>query len=312
MIRLLKILRRRPNTKNIRPVVLVTGCSSGIGLALARMLYACDEYRVVVTARKNSLTKLSEETFKDNDRFLVRPLDVTEETDRARLIDEINSRWGGVNILINNAGISYRAVVEHMTEEEEKHQLLVNYIGPMEMIRLVLPYMRSLGRGKIINVSSVSGMLAMPTMSSYSASKFALEGGTEALWYELRPLGIDVSLIQPGFIQSSSFRNVYYSKKASLCDLKTGEYCDYYAHMAPFVERMMNRSLTKPEHVARKILSVIKTEKPQLRIPATPDAIVFYYLRRIFPRRLFHRFLFWTLPNTKDWGKHYSNKRKVR
>ncbi len=311
-MRLLKILKRKSNSNTIRPVVLITGCSSGIGLALARLLWRNPDYRVVVTARPGSLDKFENEEFSNNDRFLIRPLDITESEHREALIQEINDRWNGVNILINNAGISYRAVVEHMTEEEEKHQLLTNYIAPMDLVRLVLPYMRSLGRGKIINVSSVSGMLAMPTMSSYSASKFALEGGTESLWYELRPLGIDVSLIQPGFIQSNSFRRVYYSKAASVCDINNGEYCDYYKHMTPFIEKMMLRSKTKPEHVAQKIIKVIQTEKPPLRIPATRDAVVFYYLRRLIPRRLFHRFLFWTLPNTKSWGEHYSNKRGLR
>jgi len=118
-------------------VVLVTGCSSGVGL-------------------------------------WVRPLDVTNREQRVALIREIGETWTGVNVLINKAGISYRAVVEHMTEEEDEHQLATKYLGPMDLIRLVLPHMPSVGRGKIINVSSVSGMLAMPTMSAYSASKFTL------------------------------------------------------------------------------------------------------------------------------------------
>jgi short-subunit dehydrogenase len=103
---------------------------------------------------------------------------------------------------ISRPSASYRAVVEHMSEPEEQHQFDTNYFGAVGLIRLVLPYMREIGRGKIINVSSVSGMLAMPTMGSYSASKYALEGLSEALWYEVRPLGINVSLIQPGFVKS--------------------------------------------------------------------------------------------------------------
>src|SRR5690606_8275736 len=122
------------------------------------------------------------------------------------------AKWDGVSILINNAGISYRAVVEHMNDKDEQLQMAVNYFGPVALIRLVLPFMREQGRGKIINISSVSGMLAMPTMASYSASKHALEGVSEALWYEAKPLGVNVSLIQPGFIRSKSFKNVYFTE----------------------------------------------------------------------------------------------------
>jgi short-subunit dehydrogenase len=97
--------------------------------------------------------------------------------------------------------------VEHADIDERHAQHEVNYHGPMELVRLVLPTMREKRRGRIINVSSVSGMVAMPTMASYAASKFALEGATEALWYEVRPFKIRVSLVQPGFIRSSSFQN---------------------------------------------------------------------------------------------------------
>jgi short-subunit dehydrogenase len=304
---------RRRRALGFQPVVLVTGCSSGVGFRLAQLLAERCEYRVIVTARQKSLPKLFEAGFKESHRFWIRPLDVTDEEERCRLIDEITRRWGGVNVLINNAGISYRSVVEHMSEEEELHQLSTNYLGPMALIRLVLPYMRKLGRGKIINVSSVSGMLAMPTMSAYSASKFALEGASESLWYELRPLGVNVSLIQPGFIRSDSFNNVYLSKAADSCCVESdATYADYYRHMGPFVGRMMRRSFTTPDSVSRKILKVMKTENPRLRIPASLDALVFYYLRRLMPRRLFHHFLFALLPKTRRWGHGYSHARRLR
>ena len=208
---LIHFFQRRNAQQNFRPVILVTGCSSGIGLALGEMLHDLDNYRVVVTARARSLHVLKER-FAESDRFMIRPLDVKSELERIGLIHEINEKWGGVNILVNNAGISYRAVVEHMTEMDELNQIATNYLGAVGLIRLVLPSMRELGRGKIINVSSVSGMLAMPTMASYSASKYALEGFSEALWYEARPLGISVTLVQPGFIHSQSFKNVYYTR----------------------------------------------------------------------------------------------------
>lgn len=292
-----------------KPVILVTGCSSGIGLALARQLWLQSTYRVVVTARANSLKKIETEPFKNNERFLVRALDVNNGEERRALIAEIQRQWGGVDILINNAGLSFRAVVEHMNEAEELNQLRTNYLAPMALIRLVLPGMRAKGRGKIINVSSVSGMLAMPTMSSYSASKHALEGASEALWYEMKPLGINVTLVQPGFVNSNSFNNVYYADKFDEAAEASSPYLDYYQNMTPFIAKMMERSSTTPEKVAKTIMKVIQTESPPLRVPASLDAVVFYYLRRIVPRRLFHPLLYWLLPNSRSWGQKYTKAR---
>lgn len=294
--------------RKFKPVVLVTGCGSGIGLALARLLSQQQEYRVVITARKESIENLKAK-FKESDDLWIHSLDITKEQERIDLITEVERRWHGVNILVNNAGISYRSVVEHMTESDELKQMATNYLGPVGLIRLVLPHMRRMGRGKIINVSSVSGMLAMPTMSSYSASKYALEGMSESLWYETKPLGITVSLIQPGFIKSSSFRKVYYTEKSRPEICIDGTYCDYYHHMTPFIESLMNRSFATPETVAKLILKTIRKPKPQLWIPATLDAWVFYYIRRLMPRRLLLPFLFACLPSARTWGKAYTRKR---
>lgn len=293
----------------VKPVILVTGCGSGIGLALAELLYKQNQYRVVVTARAKSLPLLKER-FSETDRFWIRSLDVTIEAERTVLISEIEKKWEGVNVLINNAGVSYRAVVEHMSVDEEQHQFDTNYFGPVGLIRAVLPHMRKLGRGKIINVSSVSGMLAMPTMGSYSASKYALEGLSEALWYEVKPLGINVSLIQPGFVRSKSFLNVKYSALSDPGNDIEGLYADYYQHMTPFIERLMKFSLTSPNDVAVRILKVIQKSNPPLWIPATIDAKIFYYLRRFIPRRVLLELLFATLPRVRHWAKTYTNRKR--
>jgi short-subunit dehydrogenase len=299
--------RRRRNV--YKPVILVTGCSTGIGAATAKLLYGLNQYRVVVTARRQSLGKLKER-FEESDRFWIRPLDVTNEKERKAIISEIEDKWRGVDILVNNAGISYRAVVEHMDESDEFLQMNTNYLSPVALIRLVLPHMREQGRGKIINISSVSGMLAMPTMASYSASKYALEGLSESLWYEARPFGINVSLIQPGFIRSNSFRNVYYSAQSDPKVNKSTVYRDYYTYMAPFIARLMRLSVTRPSTVANTILKVIRTENPPLWIPASYDAWLFYYLRRLVPRRWLMPLLFALLPGARHWGKKFTNKRE--
>lgn len=292
----------------ILPVILVTGCASGIGLALAELLYKKKNYRVVITARESSLHILQSK-FTENDMFIIRALDVTNGNQRKKLIQEIATLWSGVNILINNAGVSYRAVVEHMSVDEEQHQFATNYFGPVGLIRSVLPHMRKLGRGKIINVSSVSGMLAMPTMGSYSASKYALEGLSEALWYEVRPLGINVSLIQPGFVRSKSFLNVKYSKLSDPENDVEGLYADYYQNMTPFIEKLMKLSLTSPHDVAVRILKVIEKRNPPLWIPATIDAMIFYYLRRFVPRSILLKLLFSALPRARKWAIKYTNRK---
>ncbi|MGZ3768416.1 MAG: SDR family oxidoreductase [Bdellovibrio sp.] len=299
---------KKNKKQNFKPVILVTGCSSGIGLALTKSLYDHKEYRVVATAREKSIYKLHNH-FLDDERFIVRPLDVTMEEERIHLYNEIEKLWGGVDILINNAGISYRSVVEQMTENDEHIQMATNYFGPMGLIRLALPHMRETGRGKIINVSSVSGMLAMPTMAAYSASKHALEGASEALWYEMRPFGVKITLVQPGFIHSRSFKNVRYTNISDPTRNWTGPYRDFYQNMIPFIEKIMNLTFSTPEKVAKKILKVIKSQNPPLWLPATVDAKIFYYVRRMLPRTLLLPFLYWCLPDAKNWSKEYSHRR---
>ncbi len=298
----------RKQTQNYKAIILVTGCSSGIGYALAKMLYGYPQYRVVVTARLNNIAAVKRD-FPETDRFIVRALDVTSDTNRCLLIEEIFQLWGGVDILVNNAGISYRAVIEHMTDKDEELQMATNYFGPMGLIRLVLPYMRKAGRGKIINLSSVSGMLAMPTMASYSASKFALEGASESLWYEMRPFGVNICLVQPGFIHSNSFQNVYHTNLSDPTRNWDSPYCDFYSNMTPFVEKMMRMSMTTPEKVAKQIVKTIRTENPPLWHPATADAILFYYVRRLLPRRILLPFLFWCLPGARKWAHRHTRRR---
>ncbi len=284
------------------PVVLVTGASAGIGLALVHALIETRRYRVVVTARATSLARLAAVGIAEDEYTLICPLDVTSPVQRQAVIEEVASRWRGVDILINNAGISYSAVIEHLCEEDLLRQLAVNFIGPMELIRLVLPHMRAQKEGRIVNVSSVGGMMAMPTMGAYSASKFALEGASEALWYEMRPWNIKVTLVQPGFVRSDSFERVYLSEAARRALLVPSAYSAYYEYMGAFIARLMRRACATPERLAARIVEVIEMDRPPLRLPATVDAYFFYLLRRLLPRRLYHGFLYRNLPNIKKWG----------
>jgi hypothetical protein len=285
------------------PVVLVTGCSTGIGLALARQLEAWPEARLLLTARERSLPRLHAAGFEESERLRMRALDVVDAAQRAGVVAEAEADWGGVDVLINNAGITYRSVTEHLHPDEAFDQLQTNFLAPMDLVRLVLPSMRRKRGGRIINVSSVSGMMAMPTMGAYSASKFALEGATESLWYELRPWGIHVTLVQPGFIHSNAFRRVRYSKAALRSEQdEADEYSVVYRSMGPFIERLMSLALASPESVARRTLATLDRPRPRLRVSATLDARAFYLLRRWLPRRTYHALLHRALPGVRSWG----------
>ena len=196
-------------------VVLVTGASVGLGLAIGRRLLEVQQRRnlhVVLTSRESSLQRFAEQGLSPRDGLWIRALDITDADQRQAIVAEIASKLGGVDILINNAGVAYRSCVEHVTEPERLHQMNINFRSPIELARAVLPGMRNNRRGKIINISSVGGMMAMPTMSVYSASKFALEGASEALYYELKPWNVSVTLVQPGFMRSDAFEKVPYTK----------------------------------------------------------------------------------------------------
>ncbi len=202
-----------------------------------------------------------------------------------------------MDVLVNNAGVSYRAVAEHVTEAERLSQLDANFLGPMELIRLVLPHMREQRYGRIINVSSVGGMTAMPTMSIYSASKFALEGASESLWYEMRPFGVSVSLVRPGFINSDGFRKVRFTAQGqrALAD-PNDPYHAHYVNMDELIAGLMTLTFYTPRDVAETILEVIEQKNPPLWVAGTLDAQLFDFLRRIIPSGLYHRLLYAACP----------------
>lgn len=287
--------------KQNKPVVLITGCASGLGLALSKILKYSSDYNVVATCRSHRLEPLKGQ-LAETKHFKIKELDITDDKNIYQLVHDICAEWGRIDVVINNAAVCYRGVVEHMDAQSELIQLKTNYLGPMSLIRAVLPIMREQRSGQIINVSSVSGMVAMPTMASYSASKHALEGATEALWYETRPFGICVNLVELGFIKSDSFNNVVLSNKAEMSQIVNGPHSEYYASMTPFIEKLMSLSITSAQDVALKISKIIKSKPTNLRIMATPDVWLFSILKRILPSGLQNRFFYWMLPGSIRWG----------
>lgn len=286
-----------------RLVVLVTGASTGLGLAIARAFLERGRHHLVLTARAGSLPRFTAAGLLEAEHLWIRALDVTDAGQRATVVAEIERELGGVDILVNNAGVAFRAVVEHVRDDDRLAQLDVNFRAPMELARLVLPGMRARRRGHIVNVSSVGGMMAMPTMAVYAASKFALGGASEALWYEVRPFGVHVTLIQPGFVRSESFLATRSTSLSSCAQEQAGDpYHAHYAGMSGFIARLMARALVGPAHVARVVVRATERRRPPLRVAATPDAVFFFWLRRLLPRTFYHWLLYRSLPGVGGWG----------
>ncbi len=284
--------------------VFLTGATTGIGLATARLLLATD-HRLVLTARESSMDRLAELGIRENERVRLRPLDVTRDEERRAIVADTIDAWGGVDVLINNAGLSYRAVVEHVNREERLAQMGVNFRAPMQLIQQVLPGMRERREGRIITISSVGGMMAMPTMAVYSASKWALEGAHESLWYEVRPWNVRVTLVQPGFVRSEGFTKVKYTNDSIRAERDNcANYHMHYSCMGDFIAKMMKKAKATPDSVARKVIKTMNRRRPPLRVAGTRDAWMFSAMRRVLPRSFYHWLLYKNLPCVDQWGEN--------
>src|ERR1019366_9305323 len=201
--------KNRQSATTEKPVWFITGCSTGFGRELAKALLA-GGYRVVVTARKPSevrdLAALGES--------LVLKLDVTQQGQINAAIKAAAKQFGRIDVLVNNAGIGYFAAVEESEESEIRRMFEINVFGLSRMIQTVLPGMRKRRQGFIVNFSSIGGLRSFPSVGYYNATKFAVEGLSEALWQEVESLGIKVMLVEPsGFRTDWAGRSANESKR---------------------------------------------------------------------------------------------------
>lgn len=234
-------------------VALVTGASSGIGRACAVRL-AAEGFRVYGASRRLTADGDLSSTFQ------AIPMDVTDTKSVADGVASILAREGRLDILVNNAGMGVAGPVESTSVEEAKRQLDVNFFGAFRLCRSVLPAMRAQGSGYIVNVGSIGGMIAIPYQALYSASKFALEGLSEALRLEVGPLGIRVVLIQPGDYKTQFTQNRQPTANS-------GEVGIYQRSFQSALARMIadEQSGPPPEEVARLLQRIVETSNPRLR-----------------------------------------------
>lgn len=254
--------------------VLVTGASSGFGRDIARV-FAAEGWNVAATMR----TPKEDDVIRTSDRMLVTPLDVCDAASIENAVASTVRRFGTLDVLVNNAGFGLFGVFEETPRERLVEQFDVNVFGMMDVTRAVLPHMRGRRAGVIVNVSSGAGAFTLPMISGYCASKFALEGFSEALSYELASLGIRVKIVEPGGVLTTRF-----GERSAAEAQQAQSIADY----APFVTRTLStfealraaRTLGTSEGVAREIFDAATDDTDRLRYVATKDIIPLVELRR--------------------------------
>lgn len=268
--------------------VLITGASSGFGYATT-LLLAQKGYTVYAGVR--DLQKKESLELKGHDSIHVIKLDVTQQAD----IDNLKDIAPNIDILINNAGLGYLGATEEFAIEEIKEQFEINFYGAIRLIKRIAPFMRKRKQGRIINVSSISGLISFPIYGVYSASKFALEAYSESLRFELRPFHVHVALIEPGSFLTGFTSNRHMPQAQS--DPNSDYYPlthTYFENFKTFNKTKNHASLSKilgPERVARRILKVIESPNPPFHNLIGGDAHFLYTVYRRLPQWLKDFFL---------------------
>lgn len=257
-----------------KKIVLITGVSSGIGQATAQLL-AQEGFTVFGTSRNpSSIEKMA--------GVEVLPLDVRLDESVNGCVDTVVRRTERLDILVNNAGYSLVGPIEEALLEEAKAQFETNFFGVVRMVKKVLPIMRKQARGQIINISSGAGLTPLPFVGFYSASKFALEGYTEALRHEVKPFHIRVSLVEPGYVKSRLRQNQ---------QLAAGRISDYdpWRKWVSGLRPKWEERLPEPTLVAERVLCILGSKSPRLHYRVGKEAAQAFWLRRLLPESLFER-----------------------
>ena len=253
-------------------VALITGSSSGIGFETALHL-ARNGFKTYASMRNLEKSKNIAQVAKEEKLPLeVVQLDVNDDISVKQAIDKIVAAEDRrIDVLVNNAGYGLLGALEDLTIEEIKAQFETNFFGVIRVTQQVLPIMRKQKSGIIVNISSVGGRMGIPSLSAYHSTKFALEGLSESISYELEPFGIRVVVIEPGFIRTNIMNSSMTAKKA--VDPKSPYFSLTQQLERSFKSAMENTSASSPpEEVAKVVLQAVTSESPKLRYTVGNDA----------------------------------------
>jgi NAD(P)-dependent dehydrogenase (short-subunit alcohol dehydrogenase family) len=247
---------------------LITGCSTGLGRSLAEEVVAAG-HQVVVTARDQAA--VADLAAPAPDRVLPLALDVTDAGQRAAAVRQAEERFGGVDVLVNNAGYGYRAAVEEGEDADVRRLFETNFFGAVAMIKAVLPGMRARRSGAIVNISSIGAQITPVGSGYYSASKAALEGMSGSLRGELAPLGIAVVVVEPG-----GFRTDFAGRSLTQSASPIADYADTAGRRRKEVDTAHGTQPGDPAKAARAMIRVVEQPDPPALLLLGTDALTGY------------------------------------
>ena len=239
-----------------KKVWFITGCSTGFGRELAKQLLEND-YRVVVTARNADKVQDLLEINREN--ALALALDVTDAAQVKAAVAQAENHFGAIDVLVNNAGFGYFGAIEESDETEVRAMFEANFWGLAAMTRAVLPKMREVKSGTIVNISSIGGFVGFPAVGYYNATKFAVNGFSEALQKEVKPLGIKVIIVQP-----SGFRTDWAGRSANEAESTIADYKETAGANQSTIRGYSGNQPGDPVRAAKAIIVAVESENPPL------------------------------------------------
>jgi NAD(P)-dependent dehydrogenase (short-subunit alcohol dehydrogenase family) len=277
------------NGAELQKSVLITGATDGLGRATA-ILLAQHGYRVFAAGRsaekRAQLDALAREKKLPLETL---ELDVCDGASVERAVAAVQRKAGAIDVLFNNAGVNFSAAVEDLSLEDWRLQFETNFFGVLRVTQAVVPDMRQRKRGRIVMMSSVSGFVTAPTQGAYSSSKFALEALSNALRLELYPFGVEVVLIEPGYIVTGIQQAAMELSKPYLEKMNSGPYAPLYARFLASVTGARAKSHTTPEDCARIVLRAIEAPTPKIRYLVTGLAVLAKWSKRLLSDRMVDR-----------------------
>jgi NAD(P)-dependent dehydrogenase (short-subunit alcohol dehydrogenase family) len=243
----------------------ITGCSSGFGRQLTKVVLARG-YRAAVTARDAS--QVEDLVVGYEDRTLALQLDVTDPAQAAESVRHAEEHFGGIDVLVNNAGIGYFAAVEESEEKDIRRMFEIDFFGLARMTQAVLPGMRKHRRGHIINISSIAGLAPFASLGYYCGAKFAVEGLSECLAMEVGPLGIKVTLVEP-----SGFRTDWAGRSANEASVEIADYAATAGAVRRQLRELSGKQPGDPVRAASAIIQAVETPNPPLHLLLGNDAL---------------------------------------